>query len=114
MLPTEVVTDTFTVEICREGGDRLFVPTTAQAFVAVTPEPATAQATLRMGIPEFGRVRVTLWTLWGQQCAQLLDAKLSPGTYEMPLRLSGLPAGLYALTVQTPSQTLRLLFHYVP
>ncbi|MDW8224718.1 MAG: SBBP repeat-containing protein [Bacteroidota bacterium] len=112
--PTEVVLDSFVVEICREGGDRLFVPTEARTFVEVLPHPATTEATVRFGIPESGTVRIHIWNLCGQEVAAPLNRLFPAGIHEEPLRLPSLPAGLYLLTFRTPSHLLCIPLQYVP
>lgn len=112
--PTTVLVDTFVVEICREGGDRLFVPTMVKTFVEIVPNPATAMATLRYGVPERGTLRLLLWNAYGHEIADLGKRTVTPGVYEEPLTLTGLPAGTYVMILQTPSQRLHTLFQYVP
>lgn len=112
--PTEIVTDTFRVDICREGGDRLFVPTAATALLTLLPNPAPTSATLRYGTAETGLVRVSLWNLYGQELLRLVERVVSPGVYEEALTLKELPAGTYLLVLQTPSQRLAIVFQHVP
>lgn len=113
-LPTEVVVDTFFVDICREGGDRLFAPTATGAFLEIVPQPATRQVWLRYGMPEAGTVTVRIWTLWGEEVARPLEGWRTPGTHTEPLSLEGLAAGVYLVTLQTPSQVLSSLLRYLP
>jgi hypothetical protein len=111
---TEVATDTFTVDICHEGGQRLFTPTDAVAFLEVVPNPAVGTVSVRFGVPEFGQVRLQVWNLYGQEVAPVLERSLAPGFYQEVLRLPQLSAGTYLLTLQTPSLRLRTPFQYVP
>jgi len=113
-LPTEIVVDTFFVDICRQGGERLFVPTTTGAFLEIVPQPATKQALVRYGTPETGPVVIRLWTLWGEEVARPIEGWRTPGVYTEPLPLGELAAGVYLVTLQTPSQVLSLLLQYVP
>ncbi len=112
--PTTVSVDTFIVAICREGGDRLFVPTESAAFVEVVPNPASAVAVLRYGTPERGTLRLSVCNSYGQEVANLGERFVTPGVYEEPLYLTGLSAGTYAVLLQLPSQRLYVLFQLVP
>jgi len=106
--------DTLWVEICREGGERLFDPETPALQLRILPNPAASAPTLHYAIPEPGDIRIRMWSLYGTEVARLVEGFHQPGHYELLLDTERLPAGVYVVALQTPTQEVRTLLYYVP
>lgn len=68
------------------------------------PNPATALMRLNYQVPQPGRVRMTLHDTMGRELRTLLDQEQAAGTFELPVSLAGLPAGMYYVIFQTGDQ----------
>ncbi len=77
----------------------------------VTPSPArgSATATLTLGVP--AEVRLVVYDVTGRAVYTQTPGARAPGTYRLPLPLTGLAAGVYVVRVQAGPQmvTTRLL-----
>jgi hypothetical protein len=55
-----------------------------------------------------------MWSLYGTEVARLVEGFHQPGHYELLLDTERLPAGVYVVALQTPTQEVRTLLYYVP
>ncbi len=69
--------------------------------ITVKPNPVENIATLSYSIPVSGEVKIGLYDMLGKKVWMLDDKLLQQGTYTLQLDVSGLPAGMYFVKVQT-------------
>jgi hypothetical protein len=104
---TERKSGTFTLlDLCREGGTRLYDELGVEAALKVAPNPAVDALELEYDLAEDGRVSIDLYDLTGVKVRSILNADRPAGSYRMKLATRQLPAGAYLLTLQTPTQLL--------
>ena len=79
-------------------------PDPASFDLSVVPNPATDRSWLLLELPVAQAVSVQIMDYLGRplRTAQSLTDML-PGSFRLPLDLSGLPAGVYFVQVQTPA-----------
>ncbi|HOY05564.1 MAG TPA: C25 family cysteine peptidase [Saprospiraceae bacterium] len=81
-------------------------PDPADFKVAVSPNPATDRSWLTLDLPTAQEVGIQIFDYLGRPLrTALAPATMLPGQYRLPLDLSGLPAGIYLIQVQTPEGT---------
>lgn len=79
------------------------LPTTPDRYkLGVYPNPFNGQSFVSFAIPEFGRVRVSIYNLLGQKVSSLLDANMIPGNYRQQIDAGNLASGVYFITLETP------------
>ena len=85
------------------------VPTT-YTLLPARPNPLQRQSSLRYGLPEPARVRLTVYDVLGRQVAILVDGAREAGWHTVSLDASGLAAGtyLYRLTASDFQATRRV------
>jgi hypothetical protein len=59
------------------------------------PNPFNPSTVIRFGLPVSTSVRVTVWTLLGQEVAELFNGFLEAGVHEIVFDASGLAGGMY-------------------
>ncbi|MBK8910324.1 MAG: hypothetical protein IPM61_03265 [Chlorobi bacterium] len=91
-------------EICAEGTTRLIDASGSFGLKPIRPNPTTGSAELEYSILEPGHTRLMLSDPLGNLVLKLLDGEIHPGTYITTMDLNALPAGLYTLVLQTPTQ----------
>lgn len=79
-------------------------PETAQLAMQVYPNPASGGARLQLTLPRAADVRLELTDLLGRSVRTLPTQRLSAGSHEVALDLTGLPGGMYALRLQTHAE----------
>lgn len=81
-------------------------PDPADFKVTVSPNPATEHSWLLLDLPAAQEVGIQIFDYLGRplRSAQTPTSML-PGQYRLPLDMSGLPAGIYLIQVQTPEGT---------
>ncbi|MDT0630417.1 M4 family metallopeptidase [Rubrivirga litoralis] len=72
----------------------------------VYPNPAHAQATLALDVPEAGSARVVVVDLLGREVASVLDGAVEAGRRQIALDTAGLPAGVYVVVADVAGQRL--------
>ncbi|HDQ99190.1 MAG TPA: T9SS type A sorting domain-containing protein [candidate division WOR-3 bacterium] len=85
-----------------EGPARRDIPT---ALCEVLPNPFVGQTTVRLQLPQAGRVRVNVVDISGRTVATLADGELAAGRQELIWQPGSLAAGVYFVRVETPAGT---------
>jgi len=79
------------------------LPTTPDRYkLGVYPNPFNGQSFVSFAIPEFGRVRLSIYNLLGQKVTSLMDANMIPGNYRQQIDVKNLASGVYFITLETP------------
>ena len=75
------------------------------------PNPFNPSTTIRFGLPERSRVRLTVYNALGEQVAQLIDGDREAGYYSVTFDAVGLASGVYfyRITAGAFVETKRLL-----
>ncbi|MBI3112659.1 MAG: 5'-nucleotidase C-terminal domain-containing protein [Ignavibacteriales bacterium] len=68
------------------------------------PNPFNPSTTIGFSVPVPGRVRLSVFTILGQQVAELVNEELSPGSYKIPWNANGLPSGVYFYKLHAGSE----------
>ena len=74
------------------------------ALHPVSPNPTATHAHLRFDLPEPGRVELAVFDALGRQLEVLLDADVPAGQHDADLDVSGFPAGVYVVRVQSGAE----------
>ncbi len=91
-------------EICKDGGTRLY-KTGAVLSLSIQPNPTSETITMHITAAENGIHKVTLTNTLGEEVKGLFDGDISEQT-EIKGSLTDIPAGVYFVVVQSPSQVL--------
>jgi hypothetical protein len=67
----------------------------------ISPNPFNPLTTLSFDLPEAGQVHMSIFNLAGQRVAQLVDGYREAGRHEITWDASGLPSGVYLVTLGT-------------
>jgi hypothetical protein len=75
------------------------------------PNPFNPTTTIRYGLPETQNVRITIFSLLGQEIAELINAMQSPGSYRVvwngkDKQGKDMPSGIYLIRLQAGSTQL--------
>jgi hypothetical protein len=70
------------------------------------PNPCNPTTTIRYGVNEYGKVRIAIYSLLGQEVASLVNEEKSPGWYSVCWDATGLPSGVYIYRLETPGTNL--------
>ncbi|MBM3411716.1 MAG: T9SS type A sorting domain-containing protein [Bacteroidetes bacterium] len=82
----------------------------AEKFVSeVYPNPTTGPVSIRLNLPEAGRVSVIVTDATGQQVRSRVDMYLSAGRSELPLSLEGLSNGVYLVHFQYTENKMSIM-----
>lgn len=71
------------------------IPPPEAVRLGAMPNPFASEATLTLDVPEAAPVRVEVFDARGRRVAVAFDGELDAGTETLPLRLGGVPAGVY-------------------
>ncbi|MFO7675358.1 MAG: S8 family serine peptidase [bacterium] len=74
----------------------------AVRLLEVTPNPLAGRATLRLQVPQAGRVRVRVVDVSGRAVVTLLDENMIAGCRELSWEAGSLAAGVYFVRVESP------------
>lgn len=88
----------------RSSGDSLNTSIPSVLALAVQPNPAFGQATIRLEMPRAGRVEVEVFDLMGRRLEQVLAGHMEAGRYAIEWK--GQPPGLYFVRLRLGSETL--------
>jgi len=92
------------LNVCPEGGNRLF-STNGNSFLSViTPNPARSEINLNYGLIEEGLTELRIVDLLGRPVATVFREERKPGTYETNWNVAGLAKGKYFCILRTPSE----------
>jgi hypothetical protein len=94
----------FRISAVNTTGERIYSsiiesPCTPNSYMAVTPNPVYSTATVRIGSPVATKAKLMLVN-GGGVVLQNREASLLTGTNQVPVDMSGLPAGYYTLLIQ--------------
>jgi hypothetical protein len=101
------------VEICREGGERLFHATGTLMLRQNRPNPFNATTLIEYELIETGPTELVILDLMGRRVATVASGTLEAGRYIVPFDASGLPSGTYLSLLRTPSASLFKLMEVV-
>ena len=93
-------------DICYQGGPRLFRNTDLATGIQIAPMPVRSTTTVYVSTIEPGHTRVDVLDIAGRTITTLVDRKLPPGTWFVPLDVSIIPNGTYYVVLTTPSQRI--------
>ncbi len=102
-----LITDrAITVKVCGAGGKRLYIPSQTAAMLAVSPNPASATGRVEFATPEDGFIAVSVVDMTGREIANLFEGYAVRGEYSAALPVEQLPAGVYYVMLQTPTERI--------
>ncbi|MBI5646950.1 MAG: hypothetical protein HY962_08445 [Ignavibacteriae bacterium] len=96
------------VEICREGGERLYSDAGALSLGA-HPNPFNAVSTVEFTLIEAGASEVAVYDMLGRRVATIARGEFQPGAYVARFDATTLGSGSYICVLLTPSATRTLL-----
>jgi len=97
------------INLCREGGTRLYDRNGSVALEQNRPNPASGVTEIIYETREMGRVRLVLADMLGRDVATLVDAEIETGRYSVVFDASRLPAGFYLCRLEVPGSVLSRL-----
>ncbi len=92
------------MDICREGGERLFDATGRISLEPNHPNPFNSITQLTYETIEKGRTELYILDMLGRRVATLVDTDREPGRYRVYFDAGALPSGVYIAVLRTPSQ----------
>lgn len=92
------------MDVCREGGERLFDATGRIALEPNHPNPFNAMTVLTYETIEQGPTELFVMDMLGRRVATLVDDNREPGRYRLVFDASNLPSGMYLAVLRTPTQ----------
>jgi hypothetical protein len=87
------------------GGTRLFIAE-ARPLLSISPNPASALATVKVEIFEFGETTLTIANTFGQVVKTYTTQDMEPGVYDFSALTNEMPQGIYFVTLQTPTHRI--------
>ncbi|MDT0630459.1 M4 family metallopeptidase [Rubrivirga sp. S365] len=72
--------------------------------LALAPNPARSAATVTVGLPEGGAVRVAVYDLLGREVAVAADGTFEAGLHPVALQTAALPAGAYVVVLDAAGE----------
>lgn len=94
------------IDICREGGDRLFDATGKLKISSIGPNPASSLIKIDLELIEKGSINLYLANNLGQKVKTIDERKVDPGEYSYEISLEDLSGGAYFVILETPTQRL--------
>jgi PKD repeat protein len=94
------------IQACQTGGTRLVGIGGTAALRVMLPVAPGGTATIDYVLAEDGATRLSLVNVLGERLRVLVNERLSAGSHGERLRLRDLPAGLYFVLLETPTQAL--------
>jgi len=98
---------TFSIEktVASVVGEGAILPTSVQLHQNY-PNPFNPTTQILVDLPESTKVRLSVYTLLGQQVATLADGELSAGTHRVTFNAGTLSSGVYVYVLETPDQVI--------
>jgi hypothetical protein len=97
-----------TIEICREGGDRLLQVLSPEQPLVANPNPAGDNITISMNLIEKGQHRLELIDINGKSMPIDSWMQINAGYFEMDYNTSELSSGMYYLILKAPNRSYSL------
>lgn len=69
--------------------------------ISLYPNPFNPVSSVRISLPESGRVRAQVFDITGRWVASVFDGTLTAGNHQMPLNAVGWSSGIYVLRVES-------------
>jgi hypothetical protein len=101
------------VDVCNEGGKRLFEGTTKSYLNQSLPDPANEKAIIEFSIIEEGFAKLYISDIQGRCRAVLFDKESETGIYKIDMDLSNFETGVYQYILMTPSNIYRRIMRVV-
>ena len=89
------------MDICREGGERLFDATGRISLEPNHPNPFNSITQLTYETIEKGRTELYILDMLGRRVATLVDTEREPGRYRVYFDAGALPSGVYIAVLRT-------------
>lgn len=70
------------------------------------PNPFNAQTTIRISLPEYGHVSLSVYDVLGREIVRLIDEEMAPGVYTIPFEGNEISSGIYFYRLTAGSTTL--------
>jgi photosystem II stability/assembly factor-like uncharacterized protein len=99
--------------LSQAGGTRLFRSERAPLIVRFGPNPTNDAASVSLKLTETGMTSLALMNVFGQVVKTIANGAFEAGEYEMGFSTSELAAGMYFLTLQTPTHRITQAFSVV-
>jgi hypothetical protein len=101
------------IDVCREGGTRLFTAAGHVNLFQNRPNPFNAMTVIDYEVIENGATRLIVMDMYGRIVATLVDAVILPGRYAVSFDAATLPSGTYITVLQTPTNRMLRLMEVV-
>ncbi|MBE0643658.1 MAG: choice-of-anchor L domain-containing protein [Bacteroidetes bacterium] len=92
------------MDVCREGGERLFDSEGRIALEPNHPNPFNSMTMLTYETIERGRTELFVLDMLGRRVATLVDDDREPGRYRVYFNAGELSSGVYTAVLRTPTQ----------
>jgi hypothetical protein len=92
------------MDVCREGGARLYDATGRIALEPNHPNPFNAMTALTYETIERGYTEVFVLDMLGRRVATLVQGEVEPGRYRVLFSADNLSSGVYLAVLRTPTQ----------
>jgi hypothetical protein len=87
------------------GGTRLFVAE-SKPLLSISPNPASALASVKVETFEYGETILTIANTFGQTLKTFTTQGMEPGVYDFSAVTNEMPQGIYFVTLQTPTHRI--------
>lgn len=94
------------LDLCKEGGVRLFDASNQFSLETPNPNPITKNAIIKYELLENGYITLDLFDYMGNKVRNLVSNYKQIGQYSVMLDINQLAAGIYFLRLQSPNQSI--------
>jgi len=108
---TTVLDGSLRLEICQEGGDRLFDASGQLRLEQNHPNPFNTETVVEFELIEAGHTEVLVFSMLGRCVTVLARGYHSPGAYRVTFDAAALPSGSYICVLRTPTETRQRRMH---
>ena len=91
------------LDVCREGGARLFLDAGRTQFLAIRPNPFNAICLIEYELGESGPMQLSIYDLLGRRVETLVDGDGRTGKHSIAFDATHLPSGSYIVVLRTPT-----------
>ncbi len=99
------------LDLCEEGGTRLFSAQGQFRILPNQPNPFNSETILRFEIIENVHTRVDVFDMSGRLVATPFEGMLNAGSHVLPFNAGGLPTGMYSLQLRSGALVARSFLH---